>query len=104
MARAERFELLTSWFVAKFTLVGRHADAEAMLEKIRARVGDSGAMHYSGIYAQWGDTTKALEWLDTAMRLHDPALVWLKLDPLSDPLRKESRFQAIERALKFPPQ
>jgi hypothetical protein len=61
-------------------------------------------MHYSGIYAQWGDTTKALEWLDTAMRLHDPALVWLKLDPLSDPLRKESRFQAIERALKFPPQ
>jgi TolB-like protein/Tfp pilus assembly protein PilF len=84
--------------------LGRHPDAEAMLEKIRARVGDFGAMHYSGIYAQWGNTDKALEWLETAMRLHDPDLAGLKLDPLSDPLRKESRFQAIERALKFPPQ
>ena len=96
--------------VAQFCLavtydkLGRHADAEAMLEKIRARVGDSGAMHYSAIYAQWGNTIKALEWLDTAMRPRDPALVWLKLDPFFDPLRQEPRFQAIERALKFPSQ
>jgi len=27
---------------------------------------------------------------------------WLKIDPLLDPLRKEPRFQAIERELKFP--
>jgi hypothetical protein len=26
----------------------------------------------------------------------------LKTDPLMDPLRKEPRFQAIERELKFP--
>ena len=75
-----------------------------MLEKIRARVGDFGAMHYSGIYAQCGNTIKALEWLDTAMRLRNPSLQSLKLDPFYDPLRKESRFQAIERALNFPPQ
>jgi hypothetical protein len=36
------------------------------------------------------------------MRLHDTGLVQLKTDPLSDPLRKEPRFQAIERKLKFP--
>jgi hypothetical protein len=34
--------------------------------------------------------------------LRDPALGYLKTDPLLDPLRKEPRFQAIERALKFP--
>jgi hypothetical protein len=54
------------------------------------------------IYAQWGDRAKALEWLDTAMRLHDPGLQLLKTDPLLDPLRKEARFQALMRLLKFP--
>jgi hypothetical protein len=29
-------------------------------------------------------------------------LLFLKMDPLLDPLRKEPRFQAIERELKFP--
>jgi len=34
--------------------------------------------------------------------LRDPGLVNLKTDSLLDPLRKEPRFQAIERELKFP--
>jgi hypothetical protein len=29
-------------------------------------------------------------------------LPWLRTDPFLDPLRKESRFRAIEQALKFP--
>jgi TolB-like protein/tetratricopeptide (TPR) repeat protein len=94
----------TSQFCLAMTYhkLGRDADAEAMLAKVRAANGDSGAMDYSDIYSQWGNTTKALEWLDTAVRLRDPELAWLKLDPFADPLRKERRFQAIERALKFP--
>jgi hypothetical protein len=28
--------------------------------------------------------------------------MYLKTDPLLDPLRKEPRFQAIEREMKFP--
>jgi len=103
-ANGEKDEDAQFCLAVTYDKLGRHSDAEAMLEKIDARVGDFGALHYSGIYAQWGNTTKALEWLDTAMRLRDPELVWLKLDPFSDPLRKELRFQAIERALKFPPQ
>jgi len=103
-ANGEKDEDAQVCLAVTYDKLGRHSDAEAMLEKIRARVGDSGAMHYSGIYAQWGNTIKALEWLDTAMRLRDPALLWLKLDPFFDPLRKEPRFQAIERALKFPSQ
>ena len=82
--------------------LGRHADAEAELAKIKARLGDAGAYQYATIYAQWGDRTKALEWLDTAMRLRDPGLESLKTDPLFDPLRKEPRFQAVVRELKFP--
>jgi serine/threonine-protein kinase len=82
--------------------LGQHADAEAMLKKLQAAYGDAGPVEYASIYAQWGNTAKALEWLTTAMRLRSPDLVYVKIDPLLDPLRKEPRFQAIERELKFP--
>lgn len=76
----------------------------AAAERIAAalRAGHAAAYPYATIYAQWGDRAKALEWLDTAMRLRDPGLVLLKTDPLLDPLRQEPRFEAIERELKFP--
>jgi TolB-like protein/DNA-binding winged helix-turn-helix (wHTH) protein/Tfp pilus assembly protein PilF len=78
----------------------RHADAKIALAKLRA----AGRWPYTcaTIYAQWGNTSQALESLESAWRLRDPELRFLKADPLMDPLRKEPRFQAIERALKFP--
>jgi len=82
--------------------LGQHADAEAVLGKLRGTLGDNAAYQYATIYAQWGNIAKALEWLDTAMRLRDPGLVYLKTDPLMDPLRKEPRFQGVMRELKFP--
>ncbi|MFL6606275.1 MAG: protein kinase domain-containing protein [Steroidobacteraceae bacterium] len=83
--------------------LGRHADAEAMLTSLQSWYGDRGAYQYTEIYSQWGNTAKALGWLETAMRLHDPGLASLKVDPLLDPLRNERRFQTIQHALKFPP-
>jgi hypothetical protein len=82
--------------------LGRHADAEGVLAKYRASEGDAAAYQYATIHAQWGNSARALEWLDTAMRLHDAGLIYLKTDPLLDPVRAEPRFQAIERELKFP--
>jgi hypothetical protein len=64
--------------------------------------GDAGAYQFAEIHAQWGDNKAALDWLEKAMHLRDPGLGTLRADPLMDPLRKEPRFQAIERALKFP--
>jgi tetratricopeptide (TPR) repeat protein len=82
--------------------LGRHADAEAELAKMKAAVGDAAAYQYATIYAQWGNGAQALAWLDTALRLRDPGLVQLKTDQFLDPLRQEPRFKAIERELKFP--
>ena len=91
--------LCLAWVYHK---LGRHADAEAIFARHLAAVGDLGAYQYAGIYAQWGDSGKAREWLATAVRVHDPGLTWLKTDPFLDPVRKEPWFKAIERELKFP--
>jgi TolB-like protein len=85
-----------------YNKLGRRADAEAVLAKLKATQGDDAAYQYAQIYAQWGARPKALEWLDKAMSVRDPGLEFLKADPLFDPLRKEPRFQAIEQELKFP--
>ena len=82
--------------------LGRRADAEAVLAKFNGALGDAFAYEYVEIYGQWGNSSKALDWLDTALRLRDGHLVQLQADPLMDPLRKEPRFQAVMRELKFP--
>jgi TolB-like protein/cytochrome c-type biogenesis protein CcmH/NrfG len=82
--------------------LGRLSDAKSTLEKFRKLRGDADAYAYAEIYAQWGDFPRSLEWLEKALRLRDTGLILLKTDPLVDPLRKEPRFQAVVRELKFP--
>jgi TolB-like protein/tetratricopeptide (TPR) repeat protein len=82
--------------------LGRQEDAEAELAKMQAALGDAAAYQYATIYAQWGKSPKALEWLESAWRLRDPGLVDLKTDPLMDPIREEPRFQKVMQALRFP--
>ena len=90
------------WLAAVYHKLGHSADAEASLERVKAKWGDAAAYGYAEIYAQWGNTSKALEWLETAVRLRDVDLQGLKVEPALDPLRNEARFQAIERELRFP--
>jgi TolB-like protein/Flp pilus assembly protein TadD len=82
--------------------LGRHADAEGEISKLKASFGDVMAYQYAAFYAQRGDNPKALEWLETALRLRDAGLESLKTDSLMDPIRQEPRFQAVMRELKFP--
>jgi serine/threonine-protein kinase len=82
--------------------LGRDGDAEQALAKLKAVPGEATAFQLAELYTQWGDTRAALNWLETAARLRDPGLPSMKVDTLLDPIRQEPRFQAIERALKFP--
>jgi TolB-like protein len=96
-------EINGPWCLAMiYDKLGRHTEAETMLAKVRTIAGDRLAEGYADIYAQWGDTARALDWLETAMRNRDPYLAYTKVNPFFDPLRNEPRFQAIERELKFP--
>jgi TolB-like protein/tetratricopeptide (TPR) repeat protein len=82
--------------------LGRHDAAAAALARLVHLGGDSSAYQYVQIHAQWGERAAALEWLEKARHLGDPGLIYLKTDPLIDPLRNEPRFQAVMRELKFP--
>ncbi len=79
--------------------LGRQAEAEANLARLRADQGDAGAFSYAEIYAQWGQKADALAWLETAARLRDPGLAELGIDPMLDPIRGEPRFRGVETAL-----
>ena len=70
--------------------LGRHADAEAELAKMKAALGDAAAYQYATIYAQWGNRAKALEWLETALRLRDPGLVSSEDRPAPGPLAQRA--------------
>ena len=52
------------------------------------------------IYATWGDTARAL--LKTAKRDQSIDLVYMTMSAGFHSVPKEPRFQAIEKALKFP--
>jgi Tfp pilus assembly protein PilF len=99
---AEEYDLGQQCLAITYHKLGRHADAEAALSRLKALWGDSGPAVYAVVYAQWGESAKALEWLETGVRRRAPGLEGLRTDPLLDPVRKEARFQALERELKFP--
>ena len=82
--------------------LGRREAASAAMRRAAEQGGDAGGYQYAEIYAQWGENKTALDWLEKAMRLRDTGLSGLRADPLMDPLRKEPRFQAVMRELKFP--
>jgi serine/threonine-protein kinase len=100
---AGRDDRVSQWCLAvTYHKLARYADANAVLATLRAAAGDRWSYECAAIYAQWGNTSQALGSLESAWRLRVPELRWLKTEPLMDPLRKEPRFQAVMRELKFP--
>jgi len=97
-------EARTQYYLAMvYHKLGRAADAERSLQRLNVlRGGEAGDYELAAIHAQWGNTAKALGSLESALRSREQDLMYLKVDPLLDPLRSQPRFQAIERELQFP--
>jgi TolB-like protein/DNA-binding winged helix-turn-helix (wHTH) protein len=87
--------------IAHFKL-NRLAEAYAEIAETQTSGRDEAAYDSAEIYAQWGNIPRALDSLEAAYRLSDSRLTYMRGDRLLDPLLREARFQAIERALKFP--
>ena len=83
--------------------LGNLPEANANFAKLRTQLGDTGAIQYAEIYAQWGQPDEAAHWMQEAWRLRDPGLIEMKADSRLDPIRDTPQFQDIERRMNFPP-
>jgi serine/threonine-protein kinase len=72
------------------------------LESMRQRYGDATLYQYAEVYAQLGDADRAFDALYAALKVRDPGLAGMKVDPFLDPIRRDPRFAALEAKLNFP--
>jgi len=71
------------------------------LEKLRGQY-EQNPYLTAKIYAQLGDKEQAFAWLEKAYEKHDKGIYKLKVEPLLDPLRSDSRFQDLLRRMNVP--
>lgn len=74
--------------------LGDSAGSDEALANLAAKFDDS-RYQQAEVYAQRGDVAAALDKLDEAYAKRDPGLLWLRNDPLLDPLRAEARFKEL---------
>ncbi|WP_051020532.1 TIR domain-containing protein [Porphyrobacter sp. AAP82] len=79
--------------IAKHRL-GDAAGSDEALANLAA-VFDDSDYQQAEVHAQRGDIPVALAKLEEAYAKRDPGLLWLRNDPLLDPLRAESRFKEL---------
>lgn len=80
-----------------YAAAGRHAEAQAILERLKAL---SGRRYISGlylaiIYAGLKDEDHAIEYLNKAYESRHPGLVLIRVDPIFDDLRTDERFKQL---------
>nr|WP_310524968.1 tetratricopeptide repeat protein [Polymorphobacter sp.] len=78
---------------------GNPAAAQAAFKALVADYPDTTLYQQAQVLAQWGDKPGALAALDRALAAMDGGLLYLRRDPLLEPLRAEPRFKALEARL-----
>jgi tetratricopeptide (TPR) repeat protein len=85
--------------------LGSQAEAQKILNELLARSKRDyfPAWAIATVYIGLGDKDRALQWLGKAVEERGEYVVWLKTDPLYDPLRSDPRFQDLLRRLNLTP-
>jgi tetratricopeptide (TPR) repeat protein len=82
---------------------GDRTSALKALEELKAQSnqGYVPAIYFAAIYAGLGEQKESVSWLESAYKEHNDYLVFLKVDPMADPLRSNSRFRALLQKLRL---
>ncbi|HEV2063127.1 MAG TPA: protein kinase [Thermoanaerobaculia bacterium] len=77
-----------------YAVAGQTAEARKVLEELHElpERNDGGAFYLAMVCAGLQDTEQAFKWLDKACQERSGLLVYLKVEPIFDPLRSDSRF------------
>jgi tetratricopeptide (TPR) repeat protein len=60
------------------------------------------AMAKALVYYSFGETKKAMTWLNKSYEAKDFWLASLRVDPMWDPMRQETEFQQLMKKMNFP--
>ncbi len=78
------------------------AESQRALDELIAKEAHDGAYQIAQVYAWRGETDRAFEWLERAMKQRDGGLVLLKVDPLLRSLRGDPRYPALLKKVNLP--
>jgi len=80
---------------------GDHSAARKALDELRAQSKQKyvPSLYFAAICAGLSDTKEGVSWLEKAYQEHDDYLVYLRVDPMADPLRSSPHFQALLQKL-----
>ena len=86
-----------------YLAAGREKDAQPLVDEVKGRVGKMYVPVYqiAAYYVRRGDHDEAMRWLQQAYDDESAWLIWMKVDPLMDPLRNDPRFQHLLKQVGF---
>jgi tetratricopeptide (TPR) repeat protein len=82
--------------------LNREQDSNAALADLIAKHSADSAYQIAQVYASRGDSDKSFEWLERAYRQRDPGLPSMKIDPLLESLRRDSRYSQLLHKMGLP--
>ena len=83
---------------------GRQAEADAALTQLIQKYGTTAASNIASIFAYRGEADRAFEWLDKAVRYHDPSVGSIAYDPMLAKIHDDPRWSRLLRRLGIAPE
>jgi tetratricopeptide (TPR) repeat protein len=81
--------------------LGNLPAAQAARARLVEELGDRVLYQQAQVHAQWGERDAAIARLQQARQVGDSGLIYLRNDPLLDPLRKDPRFRGLLASIGF---
>lgn len=88
------FKRLTGLAIA-YEKLGQRETAQQYLDQLIKQEGEAASYQHGQVYAQWGETDRALDALEHAWDISDTGFVLLNIDDNLDSLREHPRFIAL---------